>query len=120
MTSSKEGSQRLRDWEDAYTSLDHALSYFEQHGLRPDPYQHADLLHSLAAFSDGLYGISAIKAGDALIPARDRGPFSKPRGELALQLTVAELRSQLEQIRQDGVKSRPERAEQFGASTKAA
>src|SRR4051812_38074199 len=117
MTNSKEDSQRLRDWEDAYTRLDNVLSHFEQYNLTPDPYQYADLLHSLAAFSDGLYGISAIKAGDALIPARDRGPFSKPRGELALQLTVAELRSQLEQIRQDGLKARQGRAGQLGAAT---
>lgn len=106
MTNSKERSQRLRDWEDAYTSLDQALSYFEQQDLTPDPYQYADLLHSLAAFSDGLYGISAIKADDALIPARDRGPFSRPRGELALHLTVAELRAQLDQLRQEGVRGR--------------
>jgi hypothetical protein len=118
MTNSKESNQRLRDWEEAYTSLDHALCYFEQHGLTPDPYQHADLLHSLAAFSDGLYGISAIKAGDALIPARDRGPFSKPRAGLALQLTVAELRCQLEQLRQEGVRGRSSSAGR--SSTKAA
>ena len=105
MTSSKEAVQRLRDWEDAYTRLDNALSHFEQQGCEPDPYQQADLVHALAAFSDGLYGISAIRANDALIVARDRSPISKAR-DRSSQLTVAELRTQLDQIRQEGVKAR--------------
>jgi len=69
MTSDKEMKARLRDWEDAYSSLDNALSSVEQQECEPDPYQYADLVYSLTAFSNGLYGFSAIKADDALIPA---------------------------------------------------
>src|SRR6266540_560431 len=83
MTGDKEIKERIIDWEDAYSRLDNALSYFEQQRCEPDAYQHADLVYSLSAFSNGLYGISAIKADDALIPARDRSPISKPAGGVA-------------------------------------
>src|SRR5437868_14838568 len=100
----------MRDWEDAYASLDNALSHFEQQECDPDPYQHADLVYSLGAFSNGLYGISAIKAGDALIPARERSPISKPARASGSKLSIAELRAKLEEIRREGVKPRSVRA----------
>ena len=93
MASDKEMKERMKDWEDAYTSLDNALSHFEHQAIEPDPYQHADLVYSLSAFSDGLYGISAIKADDALIPARDRSPIAKQPRDRASELTIAELRT---------------------------
>ena len=98
MTSEKEMKERMRDWEDAYSSLDNALSQFEQRECEPDPYQYADLVYSLSAFSNGLYGISAIKADDALIPASDRSPISKPPQDAASKLTITELRAELEEI----------------------
>ena len=110
MTSDKEMKKRMRDWEDAYSSLDTALSQFEQQECEPDSYQHADLVYSLNAFTNGLYGISAIKADDALIPARDRSPISKPLREAASELTIDELRARLEEIRREGVKPRTIRA----------
>jgi len=110
MTSDKEFKERTKDWDEAYLSLDKALAHFEQQECEPDPYQHDDLVHSLAAFSDGLYGISAIRADDALIPARDRGPISKPPREPVFKLTIAELRERLEQISLEGVKPRTMRA----------
>ena len=109
MTSDKEMTERLRDWEDAYSSLDNALSQFEQRECEPDPYQYADLVYSLSAFSNGLYGISAIKADDAFIPARDRSPISKPPRDAASKLTITELRAKLEEIRLEGVKPRTNR-----------
>jgi hypothetical protein len=59
---------------------------------------------------NGLYGISAIKADDALIPARDRSPILKPARGAAAKLTIAELRARLEEIRAAGVKPRTMRA----------
>ena len=109
MTSDKEMTERLRDWEDAYSSLDNALSQFEQQECELDPYQYADLVYSLSAFSNGLYGISAIKADDALIPARDRSPISKPSRDATSKLTITELRAKLEEIRLEGVKPRTNR-----------
>ena len=116
MTNHKEVKERMRDWEDAYASLDNALSQFEQQECEPDPYQHADLVYSLSAFANGLYGISAIKADDALIPARDRSPISKPLRAAASELTITELRSQLEEIRLEGVKPRTMRAGRLSSS----
>jgi len=116
MTSEKEMKERMRDWEDAYSSLDNALSQFEQRECEPDPYQYADLVYSLSAFSNGLYGISAIKADDALIPARDRSPISKPPQDAASKLTITELRAELEEIRREGVKPRTIRAGRLTAS----
>ena len=110
MTNDKEMKKRMRDWEDAYSSLDNALSQFEQQDCEPDPHQYADLVYSLNAFTNGLYGISAIKADDALIPARDRSPISKPLREAASELTIDELRARLEEIRREGVKPRTIRA----------
>src|SRR5437870_13183817 len=104
MTSEKEMKERMRDWEDAYSSLDNALSQFEQQECEPDPYQYADLVYSLSAFSNGLYGISAIKADDALIPARDRSPISKPPRDAASKLTITELRAISEEISVGGVR----------------
>src|SRR5438874_13831732 len=122
MTNDKELKERTKGWNEAYLSLDKALAHFEQQECEPDPYQHADLVHSLAAFSDGLYGISAIRADDALIPARDRSPISKPLRALGSKFSIAEMRAQLEQIRREGVKPRTIRAGRLipSGSTKAA
>ena len=79
---------------------------FEQQECEPDPFQYTDLVYSLSAFSNGLYGISTIKADDAFIPARDRSPISKPPRDAASKLTITELRAKLEEIRLEGVMPR--------------
>ena len=120
MTNDKEIKERMRDWEDAYSSLDNALSQFEQRECEPDPYQYADLVYSLSAFSNGLYGISTIKADDAFIPARHRSPISKPPRDPASKLTITELRAKLEEIRLEGVKPRTNRPGLTTSDSKAA